>query len=86
MLSPQLRSDIQKLWDAFWSGGISNPLTAIEQITYLVFLKRIEDLDNLALRQAHAADIYVRADLFGRRPHLSRRRLPLVQSHPAHGR
>ena len=51
MLSPQLRSDIQKLWDAFWSGGISNPLTAIEQITYLVFLKRIEDLDNLALRQ-----------------------------------
>lgn len=50
MLSPKLKADIQKLWDAFWSGGISNPLTAIEQITYLVFLKRLEDLDNDALR------------------------------------
>jgi type I restriction enzyme M protein len=45
MLSPQLKSQIRSLWDAFWSGGIANPLTAIEQITYLVFLKRLEDLD-----------------------------------------
>ena len=45
MLSPQLKSKIRQLWDAFWSGGIANPLTAIEQITYLVFLKRLEDLD-----------------------------------------
>ena len=55
-------TDIQKLWDAFWSGGISNPLTAIEQITYLVFLKRLEDLDNLAVRQAtRRASIYDQA-------------------------
>lgn len=45
MLSSQLKSKIRQLWDAFWSGGIANPLTAIEQITYLVFLKRLEDLD-----------------------------------------
>lgn len=45
MLSPQLRADIHRLWDRFWSGGIANPLTAIEQITYLVFLKRLDDLD-----------------------------------------
>lgn len=51
MLSTQLKSDIQKLWDAFWAGGLSNPLTAIEQITYLVFLKRLEDLDNEAVQQ-----------------------------------
>lgn len=44
MLSPQLRRDIRELWDAFWAGGISNPLTAIEQITYLIFLKRLEDV------------------------------------------
>src|SRR5262249_4296435 len=36
---------IESLWNRFWSGGIANPLTAIEQITYLVFLKRLEDLD-----------------------------------------
>lgn len=53
MLSPSLKAEIQKLWDAFWAGGIANPLTAIEQITYLVFLKRLEDLDNQ--RAANAA-------------------------------
>ena len=45
MLSPQLKSKIHQLWDAFWAGGVANPLSAIEQITYLVFLKRLEDLD-----------------------------------------
>jgi len=41
----QIKSLIDKLWDRFWSGGIANPLTAIEQITYLLFMKRIDDLD-----------------------------------------
>ncbi|MFS0670140.1 class I SAM-dependent DNA methyltransferase [Peribacillus frigoritolerans] len=40
-----LRSKIDQLWNKFWSGGISNPLTAIEQITYLLFMKRLDDLD-----------------------------------------
>ncbi len=51
MLAPQLKSKIRQLWDAFWSGGIANPLTAIEQITYLIFLKRLEDLDNERARE-----------------------------------
>jgi type I restriction enzyme M protein len=46
MLSSQLKRKIRELWDAFWSGGVANPLTAIEQITYLVFLKRLEVLDS----------------------------------------
>jgi len=41
----ELKSLIDKLWNKFWSGGISNPLTAIEQITYLIFMKRIDELD-----------------------------------------
>jgi type I restriction enzyme M protein len=45
MLNATLKSDIQKLWDKFWSGGISNPLSAIEQISYLLFMKRIDELD-----------------------------------------
>ena len=44
-LNSQLKILIDKLWDKFWSGGISNPLTAIEQITYLIFMKRIDELD-----------------------------------------
>ncbi|MCW7753445.1 type I restriction-modification system subunit M [Desulfobotulus sp. H1] len=43
--NPELKSKIGQLWDKFWSGGISNPLTAIEQITYLLFMKRLDDLD-----------------------------------------
>lgn len=45
MLDSKLKADIQKLWNRFWSGGISNPLTAIEQISYLIFLKKLEDED-----------------------------------------
>jgi type I restriction enzyme M protein len=45
MLDAGLKSKINKLWDAFWAGGLSNPLTAIEQISYLIFIKRLDDLD-----------------------------------------
>ena len=43
--NPALKSKIDQLWNKFWSGGISNPLTAIEQITYLLFMKRLDELD-----------------------------------------
>jgi type I restriction enzyme M protein len=43
--NPELRTKIDQLWNKFWSGGISNPLTAIEQITYLLFMKRLDELD-----------------------------------------
>ncbi|KAA1267857.1 type I restriction-modification system subunit M [Leptospira interrogans] len=50
--NPQLKSLIDKLWNNFWSGGISNPLTAIEQITYLIFMKRLDDLEAKRERDA----------------------------------
>jgi type I restriction enzyme M protein len=43
--NPVLKSKIDQLWDKFWAGGIANPLTAIEQITYLLFMKRLDKLD-----------------------------------------
>ena len=43
--NPELKSKIDQLWNKFWSGGISTPLTAIEQITYLLFMKRLDELD-----------------------------------------
>jgi len=48
MLSSDLKSKINKLWDKFWSRGITNPITAIEQISYLLFLRRIDDADKEA--------------------------------------
>ena len=47
MLTGPLKSQIDKIWDAFWAGGIANPLEVIEQITYLLFMRRLEDLHTL---------------------------------------
>src|SRR5438876_7909410 len=43
MVAGEIRSQIDRIWDTFWSGGISNPLEVIEQITYLLFLKRLDE-------------------------------------------
>lgn len=46
MLAPYIKTNVDKLWNLFWSAGITNPLVAVEQITYLLFLKRLEGIDN----------------------------------------
>ena len=45
MLTPTLRSKVDQLWDKFWSGGIANPLAAMEQISYLLFIRRLDAMD-----------------------------------------
>ena len=47
MLTGEIRSQIDEIWNAFWTGGISNPLEVIEQITYLLFLRRLDDMQTL---------------------------------------
>src|SRR5437667_3553458 len=47
MITGEIKNRIDRIWDAFWSGGISNPLEVIEQITYLLFLRRLDDLHTL---------------------------------------
>lgn len=64
MLSNDLKSKINKLWDKFWSRGITNPITAIEQISYLLFLHRIDDADKEAKDQnQNHKTIFVREKL-----------------------
>ncbi|MBD0831831.1 type I restriction-modification system subunit M [Aestuariibaculum sediminum] len=55
MLSNELKSKINKLWDKFWSRGITNPIIAIEQISYLIFMRRIDDTDTLEKAKAISA-------------------------------
>lgn len=50
--NPKLKALIVSLWNTFWSGGISNPITVIEQITYLLFIKRIDELESKRERDA----------------------------------
>ncbi|ADE16974.1 N-6 DNA methylase (plasmid) [Nitrosococcus halophilus Nc 4] len=53
MITGTLKSQVDRIWDAFWSGGISNPLTVIEQITYLLFTKRLDELHTVRERKAN---------------------------------
>ena len=52
MITGELKSKVDHIWDAMWSGGISNPLSVIEQLTYLLFIKRLDELHTL---QEHKA-------------------------------
>lgn len=52
MLNGDIRNKVDQIWNAFWSGGVSNPLSVIEQITYLLFIKRLDDLHTLEENKA----------------------------------
>lgn len=47
MLTGELRNQIDGIWNDFWSGGLPNPLQVIEQITYLIFIKRLDDMQQV---------------------------------------
>jgi len=47
MITGEIKSRIDRIWDTMWSGGISNPLSVIEQLTYLPFIKRLDELHTL---------------------------------------
>lgn len=55
MLQIELRKKVDMLWNKFWAGGLANPLMAIDQMNYLIFLKRLEDMDNRGLQISAAA-------------------------------
>ena len=44
MITGELKSKIDKVWEAFWTGGLSNPITVIEQMTFLLFIRRLDDI------------------------------------------
>ncbi|NER27843.1 MAG: SAM-dependent DNA methyltransferase [Symploca sp. SIO1C4] len=45
MITGEIKSKVDRLWTTFWNNGISNPLSVIEQISYLLFIKRLDDLE-----------------------------------------
>ena len=53
MITGELKSQVDKIWEAFWTGGISNPLTVIEQFTFLLFLRRLDENQQLEEKKAH---------------------------------
>ena len=53
MITGDIKNQIDSIWDAFWSGGISNPLGVMEQITYLLFVRRLDDMHTLEENKAN---------------------------------
>ena len=52
MITGEIKSKVDRIWDTMWSGGISNSLSVIEQLTYLLFIKRLDELHTLQERKA----------------------------------
>jgi type I restriction enzyme M protein len=53
MITGEIKSKVDRIWDTLWSGGISNPLTIIEQLTYLLFIKRLDEIHTLKENKAN---------------------------------
>ncbi len=52
MLTGELKNRINSLWEIFWTGGITNPLDVVEQMTYLMFIRDLDDTDNLRAKES----------------------------------
>ena len=64
MITGELRSKVDRIWDTMWSGGISNPLSVMEQLTYLLFIKRLDELHTLRERKAARTGMPIERPVF----------------------
>ena len=53
MITGEIKSQVDKIWESFWTGGVSNPLTVIEQFTYLLFIRRLDETQLLEEKKAN---------------------------------
>jgi len=64
LITGELKSQVDKIWDAFWTGGISNPISVIEQFTYLLFIRRLDELQLLEEKKANTVGIPMKSIIF----------------------
>lgn len=65
MITGEMKSKVDRLWTTFWNNGISNPLSVIEQISYLLFIKRLDDLELTKERKAQRLNWPLTDPIFG---------------------
>ena len=89
MLTGDLKNKIDTIWNAFWSGGIANPIEVIEQITFLIFIRRLDESKRWkktrppALKRPHSAASSPQATTHEGRPYDSLRWSRLKNAAPA---
>ena len=64
MITGELKSKVDSIWNTMWSGGVSNPLSVIEQLTYLLFIKRLDELHTLRESKAARTGISIEDPVF----------------------
>ncbi len=64
MITGELKAKIDNIWNTMWSGGISNPLSVIEQLTYLLFIKRLDELHTLKENKAARTGKLIEGPIF----------------------
>jgi len=57
MITGELKNKVDSIWTMFWTGGITNPLDVIEQITYLIFIRDLDDMDNTRSKESLMLDV-----------------------------
>lgn len=57
MITGEIKNRIDQIWDTFWTGGITNSMTILEQMTYLFFMKMLDDAQDKKEANANALGI-----------------------------
>lgn len=65
MITGELKNKVDSIWDTIWTGGITSPITVLEQITYLMFMKLLDDNQLKAEAGANALGIQLKKKVFG---------------------
>ena len=65
MVTGELKNKVDSIWDTIWTGGITSPITVLEQITYLMFMKLLDDNQLKAEAGANALGIQLKKKVFG---------------------
>src|SRR3546814_11855763 len=73
VITGTIKTQVDQIWNAFWSGGISNPMEVIEQMTYLLFFKRLDALQTDKEKKAKRSKAPVEDPILHSRPQKLRR-------------
>ncbi len=72
MLTGKIRNQIDQVWEMFWTGGVANPISVIEQISYLLFIRRLDELQKTAERKSQATGLPLNNPTFSPEEHILR--------------
>ena len=65
MITGELKNKVDSIWDTIWAGGITSPITVLEQITYLMFMKLLDDNQIKKEANANALGVTLKNKVFG---------------------